>query len=174
MPMPRKVRRIALLIHVLSSAAWFGLTLGLLALGAYAYLSKDPAVVAFAYQAGGVFGAWLLIPAALLSLLSGVVLSVGTQWGLVRHKWVLTKFVLTLITAALVCFSLTPGLREAAAQAAAGTAVPNSSLMAAPIVASSTYAFMYVLSVLKPWGETRWGRRARAARIARATVRQGT
>jgi hypothetical protein len=48
----------------------------------------------------------------------------------------------------------------------------NSDLIVAPSVALATYAFMYVfvtaISVLKPWGLTKRGRRRRSA--ARTTV----
>lgn len=169
--MPRKVRRLTVVLHVLFSAAWIGLTLGILALGIRAYTSQDPGVVAFAYRAGDVFGEWLLVPVALATLITGLALSVGTQWGLVRHKWVLVKFVLTVITVLLVAFSMAPGLSENADRAVAGTAVADIDMWIAPLVGTTTYAFMYVISVLKPWGLTLWGRRVRAAKAKAAKAK---
>jgi hypothetical protein len=42
--------------------------------------------------------AWYaIVPLALTSLLSGLIMSVGTKWGLFRHYWVLISLLLTII-----------------------------------------------------------------------------
>ncbi|MEK8144088.1 hypothetical protein NKH18_26110 [Streptomyces sp. M10(2022)] len=69
-----------------------------------------------ATRAMKIFGDWLVVPIALLSLLSGLVVALDSPWGLVRHRWVWTKFWLTLITAGLSIFLLRPGINEAAAK----------------------------------------------------------
>lgn len=174
MQLSRNARRLTVVVHSVASALWLGLTIGLLALGIRAYTSGSPDVLTFAYRAMDVFGDYLLIPVSLATLISGVVLSLGTPWGLIRYKWVAWKFVLTLITVGLVAFSLTPGLSDAAATAVAGRPVPNIDLIVAPSVATSTYVFMWVLSILKPWGPTPYGRRVKAAKAAEARrVRAG-
>ena len=59
------------------------------------------------------------MPLAVASLLLGIVQSIGTPWGLVRHYWVLVKLVLTLV--ALVVLLLQTGtIGTLAALAAAG------------------------------------------------------
>lgn len=167
MQLSRKVRRTVIVVHSVASASWLGLTIGLLALGIRAYTSKAPETMTFAYRAMDVFGEYMLAPVSLLTLVSGVVLSLGTPWGLIRYKWVAVKFVLTLITVGLVLFSMNPGLSEAADTAVAGKPVPNDILIVAPSVATSAYVFMFALSIVKPWGLTRWGREVKAARAAR-------
>ncbi|MET9516193.1 DUF2269 domain-containing protein [Streptomyces sp. NPDC002994] len=157
-PLPRPARRALLVTHVAASVGWLGLTVGLLALGITAYTTESPAITQAAYTSMKVFGDWLLAPVALLSLATGLVLSLGTPWGLARHRWVWVKFWLTLITGAATIFALRPEI-----SAAAALGIPDSSLVAAPIVASSAYFFMTAISVLKPWGLTRRGRRFRAA-----------
>ncbi|MGW1813241.1 DUF2269 domain-containing protein [Streptomyces sp. NPDC002125] len=134
--------------------SWLGLTVGLLALGLTAFLTKDATMAQAVTRAMKVFGDWLVVPVALVSLLSGLVLALGTPWGLARHRWVWTKFWLTLITAGLSVLSLRPGLDEAAARGAA-----DIDLVIAPSVATATYVFITAISVLKPWGLTRRGRR---------------
>ncbi|MGH4001473.1 MAG: hypothetical protein ACRDTJ_28885, partial [Pseudonocardiaceae bacterium] len=62
-------------------------------------------------------GGYLLLPVSMIALVSGIVLSLGTKWGLIRYKWVAIKLVLTLIAAGLTLFSLLPGIRELAAAA---------------------------------------------------------
>ncbi|MFC8227587.1 DUF2269 domain-containing protein [Streptomyces sp. NPDC057287] len=155
-PLKRPVRRGILVTHVAVSVSWLGLTVGLLALGLAAFVTDDATMAQAATRAMKVFGDWLVVPVALLSLLSGLVLSLGTPWGLARHRWVWTKFWLTLATTGLSVFSLRPGINEAAAR---GTT--DIDLVVAPSVATATYLFITAISVLKPWGPTRRGRRLR-------------
>ncbi|MFF9568551.1 DUF2269 domain-containing protein [Streptomyces sp. NPDC014685] len=168
-PLKRSLRRGLLVAHVSISVSWLGLTVGLLTLGITAFLTEEPATARAATFAMKVFGDWLVVPVALLSLISGLVLALGTPWGLARHRWVWTKFWLTLITTALSVFSLRPGIDEAAAR---GTV--DIDLVVAPSVATATYLFITALSVLKPWGPTRRGRRQRpAARTGEAAAGSG-
>ncbi|MFE4174287.1 DUF2269 domain-containing protein [Streptomyces sp. NPDC056909] len=161
----RPLRRALLVIHVATSVGWLGLTLGLLTLGVTAFVTNDPATTRTAYQAMKILVDWPVIPVALLALISGLVLSLGTPWGLVRYWWVWIKFWLTLITFGATVFALRPVIHEAAA-----TGIPDSSLVAAPSVATSAYLLMTAISVLKPWGLTRHGRRLRALPTSRKPV----
>ncbi|MEV7281842.1 DUF2269 domain-containing protein [Streptomyces sp. NPDC093111] len=161
----RPARRALLVVHVSVSVSWLGLSLGLLTLGITAYTTQDPSLTDASYRAMQVFADWLLAPVALLTLGTGLVLSLGTPWGLARHRWVWIKFWITLATATATIFALRP---EIAHVAAAG--VPDPSLVAAPAISTSAYLFMTAISVLKPWGPTRRGRRLRDAARPRKTV----
>ncbi|MGW6650376.1 hypothetical protein AMK23_19200 [Streptomyces sp. CB02130] len=144
-PLKRPVRRGLLVAHVAVSVSWLGLTVGLLALGITAFTTGDPATVGAATRAMKIFGDWLVVPVAL-----------GTPWGLARHRWVWTKFWLTLITTGLSVFSLRPGIDAAPADKAV-----DINLVIAPSVATATYLLITAISILKPWGLTRRGRRLR-------------
>ncbi|MDX2784044.1 DUF2269 domain-containing protein, partial [Streptomyces caniscabiei] len=158
---PRPARRALLVVHVTASAAWLGLTLGLLALGATAGITSSAAAVEASVRAMKLFADWLLIPVGLLTFTSGLVLSLGTPWGLARHRWVHTKFWLTLATLTATVLALRPGVNAAVA---AGGPLPDAGdVLMGPVVSLSAYVFMTVISVLKPWGLTRRGRRLRAA-----------
>lgn len=141
------------------SVGWLGLTVGLLALGVTAYTCDSLPVTEAAYRSMKVFGDWLVIPVGLVALISGVVLSLGTPWGLARYHWVWIKFWLTVVTLAASSFALRPQINGAAA-----AGLPDPSLVAAPTVASTAYFFMTAVSVLKPWGPTARGRNNRQAR----------
>ncbi|MET9656114.1 DUF2269 domain-containing protein [Streptomyces sp. NPDC006510] len=155
-PLKRSARRSLLVAHVAVSVSWLGLTVGPLTLGMAAFSTADPATAQAATRAMKIFGDWLVVPVALSSLFSGLLLALGTPWGLARHRWVWTKFWLTLITVALSVFSLRPGIDEAAARGAV-----DIDLVVAPSVATATYLFITAISVLKPWGPTRRGHRLR-------------
>lgn len=157
-PLKRRTRRTLLVAHVSVSVGWLGLTVCLLTLGLTAFLTGDPATTRAATRAMKIFGDWLVVPVAVAALVSGLVLSLGTPWGLARYRWVWTKFWLTLVTAGLSVFALRPGIDEAAER---GTA--DIDLVVAPSVATATYLFVTAISVLKPWGPTRRGRRLRVS-----------
>ncbi|GAA3494765.1 membrane protein [Streptomyces prasinosporus] len=160
----RPARRALLAVHVVASASWLGLTLGLLALGVTANTSASAAAVEASVRTMKLFADLLLLPVAFLTLLSGLVLSLGTPWGLARHRWVWTKFWLTLATTTATAFALRPGVDAAATAVAAGHPLPDGGdVLMGPVVSLSAYVFMTVISILKPWGPTRRGRRLRAA-----------
>lgn len=93
--------------------------------GVTGYTTGSPDMAGVAHPAMKIFGYWLVLPVALVSLVSGLVLSLGTAWGLARHRWVHVKFWLTLITVLLSVFSLRPRFNCLAAEAAAGTPPPD-------------------------------------------------
>lgn len=164
-------RKLALVVHVVSSLGWLGITMVNTVLTFTSVFTDDPqrqhAAILMMDQVGG----YLLLPVSLTALVSGIVLGVGTKWGLVRYKWVAIKLVLTLIAAGLTLFSLLPGIRELAAAAEStmdGAFVEMGRRVDGfyPIIVSTTmYVTMTVLSVYKPGGKTAYGRRVTAVKV---------
>ena len=73
--------------------------------------------------------AWyVIVPLAFASLLTGLVSSLGTQWGLFRHYWVLFKFLLTIVAIIVLLLKLQP--ISYLAGTAAETALSSSDLRA--------------------------------------------
>ncbi|MEU5696100.1 hypothetical protein [Actinosynnema sp. NPDC020468] len=140
-------RKTLLLLHVITSVGWLGVTAGNLVLAVAAF--REPVL----YQAMRLLGDWVVLPLALGSLASGVAISLATKWGLVRHRWVLTKFALTVAAVLATFFLLRPGLRDAA-DGVAGSA--GRDVLVASCVSLTIYVTSTVLSVFKPWGRTRW------------------
>ncbi|HLL35927.1 MAG TPA: DUF2269 domain-containing protein [Streptomyces sp.] len=164
MKLSRPARRALLVVHVAASASWLGLTLGLLALGITATAAGSAPAAEAGVRAMKLFADWLLLPVGFLTLLSGLVLALGTAWGLARHRWVYTKFWLTLATTTATAFALRPGVNEAVAAVGGGRPLPDAGdVLFGPVVSLTAYVFMTAISVLKPWGPTRRGRRSRAA-----------
>ncbi|MEV0602375.1 DUF2269 domain-containing protein [Streptomyces sp. NPDC050315] len=177
----RPARRATLVVHVVVSVGWLGLTLGLLALGiaaASADVSRETDAVAgsgtadaatelaaAAYRSMKIFIDWLIVPLAVLTLVSGLVLSLGTPWGLARHRWVVTKFWLTLGAVIATALALRAQINTAAGAVTADRPVPPEvDLVVTPAVALTLYVFLTAVSVLKPWGLTARGRRLRGER----------
>ncbi|MFF5262753.1 hypothetical protein ACFY4C_27795 [Actinomadura viridis] len=156
-----RTRKTVLLLHVISSMTWLGLDIGLLMLSVTGFVTDDPVTRRAAYLSMNMIGDTLLVPASLLALATGILLGIGTAWGLVRYRWVLIKLVVTIVTATLTIFALRSGLHEAAAGVMADPPSAGEAgvgLLAAPLVSLTCYIAMTALSVFKPWGRTRWGR----------------
>ena len=155
----RPTRRAILVVHVTVSVSWVGVTVCLLALAVAGAANDSSTSAEAAHRAMKVFGDWLLVPVALLTLASGLVLSLGTRWGLARYRWVYTKFWITLAATVATTFFFRDNITSAHAAIEAGEPVSTSDLVAPPVVSLSLYLFMTAISVLKPWGLTNRGRR---------------
>lgn len=147
-------RKLWLLLHVATSVGWLGLDLGLLALGVAGRWFTPVAGQLGVYRAMDLLGYAVVLPNALLATASGLVLSLGTHWGLLRYRWVWLKLVLTLGALVATTFALLPLIDTAVAHclASGGPGPSGNSLVAAPIVAASLYLTATALSVWKPRG----------------------
>ncbi len=169
-------RKLVLVVHVVTSLGWLGITMVNAVLTFTSVFTDDPRRQYAAILMMGQIGEYLLLPISLLALVSGIVLSVGTKWGLVRYRWVAIKLVMTLIAVGLTLFSLLPGIRDLVAAAESTVDGQFVELGRRPdgfypiVVSSAMYLTMTVLSVYKPGGKTRYGRRQ--ATPAKVRVRQ--
>jgi hypothetical protein len=98
MTMAPPLRKLMLTIHLVSSVGWIGAVAAYLALGVAAVTSQDARTVRGAWIAMEVTGWFVIVPLAIAALLTGVVMSLGTQWGLFRHYWVVVTLVLTIFS----------------------------------------------------------------------------
>ena len=153
-------RKLWLVLHIVSAGAWIGIDVIVAVLVGIGGLSDDPARRGLAYQALGTFVGWPMLVSGLVSLVTGVLLGLGSKYGLVRYWWVAVKLVLNLVLCTLILIALQPGLGEVAQYGrdlAAGTATDRnmSDLFFPPIVSLSALTFATILSVAKPWGRLR-------------------
>ena len=161
--MPRltgRQRKWVLLLHIASAGVWLGLDVVVAVLVFTARGAADPQVTAFCFRALELVAIWPMLLAALSSLVTGLLLGLGTKYGLLRYWWVAVKLALNLLLTTLVIVSLRPGLHEAGdygRRIADGLPAEFDSrfLMFPPIVSTSALLFAMVLSVFKPWGRIR-------------------
>lgn len=176
----KQTRKAVLVTHIVSAGAWIGLDVAMAAIVFTAIGTDDATLKALCYQALERFVYWPIFASSVLCLASGVVLGLGTSYGLTRYWWVAIKLVLNSILTTLVIFALRPGvveLAEQGRQAAAGQAVTfvESGIIFPPIVSSTALLIAFVLSVFKPWGRIRSGtpttrRRTATGKSARTSV----
>jgi hypothetical protein len=162
MIMSSGLRKAALTAHVMSSIGWFGAVAAFLALAIAGMISQDQELVRAAYLVMGLITRFVIVPLAFASLLTGVVSSLGTKWGLFRYYWVLMKLVLTILATLVLLVHTQP--IDHLVSAAAKTAVLSADLHGAQfqmVVASSlalvVLLVLTVLSVYKPRGMTPYG-----------------
>ena len=110
-------------------------------------------------------GQFVIVPLGLAALLTGLVQSLGTHWGLLGHYWVLVIFALSsgvTILLLLHRFTAVAGAARRLSGAAAGT-LPNVRRLGSQFVFDAGFAVLVllvttVLALYKPRGMTRYGR----------------
>jgi hypothetical protein len=90
-----RVYRLLLTAHIITSVGWLGAVFAKLVLAVGAATAASPDVAAALLLALDVVNG-AFAPAATGAIVSGVLLSLGTRWGLMQHYWVVAKLVLTL------------------------------------------------------------------------------
>lgn len=170
--MPPAVRKFALTTHVIASVAWLGAVACFLALAVSGLVSEDASQVQAAYLAMSLTTWVVIVPLSLLTPLTGLVMSLGTAWGLVRHYWVIAKLVITVPACVLLLLHLRP--IGHLAQVVSETSLAHGELqgLRVQLVANAGAAVVALfvatlLSVYKPRGLTPYGRRRREADPAR-------
>lgn len=91
-----KLARFTLMIHIVSSVGWLGVTSVFVALALVARGSADIQTVRSIYIALGAATWTILVPLAFSSLTTGLIQSMGTKWGLFKHYWVIFKLVINV------------------------------------------------------------------------------
>ena len=168
MNMTPGARKLALTAHVTSSVGWLGAVLAFLAL-ALAGLRCDEALGRAAYVSLNLMTWAVIVPLSVLSLATGLLESLGTPWGLVRHYWVLVKLVLTVLATLLLLLHTRPiGWMAHAAMHAVPLTTDLTRLRIQLVVdaAGATVVLLgaTVLSVYKPRGLTPYGVRRQISR----------
>jgi len=157
-------RKFALTAHITTSVGWLGAVVGFLAHAIAGMTSQDAQMVRAAYLMMELTGWFVLVPLSLASLVTGLVQSLGSKWGLFRHYWVLVKFLLTVV-ATIVLLTFMRGFSNLAGVAMeptlSGVDVGGHG-GASPVVHAGLGLLVLlaavVLSIYKPWGKTQYGR----------------
>jgi hypothetical protein len=163
-PLTSSVRKLALTAHVSSSVGWLGAVTAFLALSIGGVVGDDPQVVRAAYVAMHLVTWFVIVPFSIASLVTGVVQSLGTQWGLFRHYWIVGKLSLTVVATLILLVHTQPIGQVAAVASASPLADADLRAVRIRLIADAGAALMALLvattlSIYKPWGMTSYGRR---------------
>ena len=157
-------RKFALTAHVTSSVGLLGSIAAFLALAVAGLTSQNAQMVRAAYLATELTAWFVIVPLAFASLLTGLIQSLGTQWGLFRHYWVLMKLLLTVFATIVLLFQLEPIGHAASLAAETNLSRADIRVVGIQLVVHAaggllTLLVPAVLSVYKPPGTTRYGKR---------------
>jgi hypothetical protein len=170
MALTPRLRKLALTAHLTASVGWLGAVVAFLALSVAGLTSQNPEAVRGVYLVMELTGWVVLVPLSLGSLVTGLVCSLGSSWGLFRHYWVLFKLVINVVaTVVLLLYMQTlDALGDvAAATALSGTGLGGLRDPSAVVHAAAALLLLLVattLAIYKPRGMTRYGQRTQRRR----------
>ena len=174
MTMTPGLRKFALTVHLTCSVGWIGAAFAYLALGVSAVTSQDTQTVRAAWTAMELTGWFVIVPLALATLLTGLVQSLGTPWGLFRHYWVLISLVLTTFATVVLLLHM-PSVSALAGMARAAEGAHLGGMGGdLPHAAGGLLVLLTItaLNVYKPQGLTRYGWRKQQEARARLARRE--
>lgn len=159
--MSQPLRKAVLAAHLTVSVGWIGAIAAYTALDVIAATSADPQALRAAYFGMAAIAGSVIVPLAVGALLTGLLVSLGTKWGLLRHWWVVISLGLTVF--ATVVLLVETGTIAAYATVAADPAVTDAELrrldstLVHSLGGSFVLLFVLVLNVYKPRGLTPYG-----------------
>ncbi|MEX2210740.1 MAG: hypothetical protein WD689_03130 [Gaiellaceae bacterium] len=146
---------------------WLGAVIAFLGFAAVGLASDDEDTVRGAYLVMEPAARFVLVPLAFATVVTGVLQSLITVWGLLRHYWVLFKLLIAVVSTAILLIYLETFSSMAAVAAdenAELAAVRNPSPLIHAALAIALLVTAIVLAVFKPRGLTAYGRRKRRER----------
>jgi hypothetical protein len=167
MSMSPRLRKLALTAHVTSSVGWLGAVAAYLALAVAAVTSRDGQLGRTAYLSMEHVAWSVIVPLSFATLVTGLIQSLGTEWGLFRHYWVLVKAVLAAGGTIVLLVHMQTVTRMATLAGGASSADAGHLPIQLVVHAAGGLVVLLaaaVLSVYKPWGRTRYGRRGSETR----------
>jgi hypothetical protein len=170
------LRKLVLLTHVTFSVGWLGAVAAYLALAIAGLNSADAGFIRGAYRALELMGWYVIVPFCLAGLVAGLVQSLGTEWGLFRHYWIAVKFALTTVATVILLVHLRTVSRVADLATDGVLQDPTHAQLKLQLVVHAALGLVVLLaatalSVYKPWGRTKYGRRTQTATQGPATRR---
>lgn len=159
--MTPSLRKFAFTAHVTASVGWLGAVAAFLAIAIAGLTSQNVQLVLASYLAMDVTARFVIVPLCLASLVTGLVSSLGTTWGLFRHYWVLMKLLITVLSTIILLVHMQP-ISYLAGVAAETTSVGGNLRLQIQMVVAAGAALLVllvatVLSVYKPKGLTPYG-----------------
>jgi hypothetical protein len=161
MQMTLQLRRFMLTTHITFSVGWFGAVAAFLALAIAGVTSSDAQIVRAAYLMMELVGWCVIVPASIGALVTGILQSLGTQWGLFRHYWIVVKLVLTVGATLLLFLHMQPISTVAQVASEQFLNAGELSGLRIRLIADAGAAMLVLLinitvSVYKPWGKIRF------------------
>ena len=157
------IKKFTLSVHITFSVAWFGAIAGFLVLSIAGLLSTNSQTIRSSYIAMELIGWYAIVPFCIAALITGLVQSYISPWGLFRYYWVTVKFILTILSTIILFVHMKP--ISYVASVAMETTLNQLDLrkLRIQLLADAGAAMLVLLiiialSVYKPWGKIKSGR----------------
>ena len=165
-------RRWLLILHLLFAAIMFGVAIVFLILSITAANTNDAGVLKACYTSMHVLAKTSVRASTIGTVVTGILLSVLTQWGLFKYYWIIVKEGLTLLSILLGPFAMyTLTLKAVTLTSKGGMntllnpsfTVNQWQLWIGIILQIISLGAMFVISVFKPWGQRKQRKAANQA-----------
>ncbi|AEI40372.1 hypothetical protein [Paenibacillus mucilaginosus] len=157
-----KAKQAIITVHVLSVVCWLGGAAVMLLLGLHVLRAESGDQLHYTLENMHLVDVVMIRYTALVALLTGLVLSIWTHWGLFKYYWIVIKLILTV---GLIVFGiqymgswLSQLMRDGdllrdLALGAPGFRQTGYSLMGGAIANIAALVFMTAISYFKPFGK---------------------
>ena len=156
-------------VHLTVSVGWIGAVVCYLGLGVLAVTTEDPAAIRSAWISLEFLGWVVIVPLATTAFISGVVMALGTKWGLFRHYWVVISLVGTALSTVVLVLHM-PTVSATVKVARSADRATLESLggdLLHPGLGLLVLLFVHGLNIYKPKGLTKYGWRMQQGNPAR-------
>lgn len=159
------MRKLLLAVHLLFSGILLGCTAVFVILDLTALFARDQMTLEACYRIMHLLSRTSLRASTIGSVVSGILLSVFTSWGLLKFRWIVAKEALSLPVLALGLYGIYEwslrGLRIVTANSSEtwkDAGFQSDGLMLGTGIALQllSVVLLYLLSVYKPGGRTGW------------------
>jgi SNF family Na+-dependent transporter len=167
------LRKLLLAIHIALAVGWIGAVAAYITLDLAAATSHDEQALRSAYLGMEQIVTWAIVPLAVAALITGLAVSLGTHWGLLRHWWVVISLLLTIVATLVLLVETRTITAMAAVAADPSTSVEDLRALGSTLVHSigGTLVLLgvLILNVFKPPGLTPHGWRRQEEQRRRAS-----
>ena len=160
--MTPRLRQFLLICHIAVSVGWLGAVAAFFALAILGITDASIERVQAAYISMESIGWLVIVPLSMASLVTGLIQSLGTPWGLFQHYWVVTKLGITVGASLLLLLHMRV-VSTVAAAAVGGRRAADHHLREArmQLIADAGGAVIVLLvavmlSIYKPPNRGRW------------------
>jgi hypothetical protein len=143
--------------HILFSAIWLGVTVTFLILSISVLLTNDNQVIKAYYSSMLKIEETAGRASLIGTVITGLILSIFTKWGLFKFYWIITKEILTLFCLVLgfifIYYWTINGIHFSEEAIGDNFIENHYQLMIWIIIQVILLAILFILSVFKPWGQ---------------------
>lgn len=143
--------------HLLFSAIWLGVTVTFLILSINIFLANDMQTIKAYYTSMLILEQTAGRVSIIGTVITGLILSIFTKWGLFKFNWIITKEIMTILCMALgfifIYVWTLKGIDLSNEFHHDVFIVNHYQLIIGIIIQLLLLATMFILSVFKPWGQ---------------------